>query len=157
MGSAFIQDNRVAADTEAIAVSNSTGTAAARDEAVSVTGPGVAAKDNGMAIGGSGNRNIFGGVEIGGANSGSIIINDTASTEAVVKKFTETLAAINDSAGTSTLETQKLLGSTVSDALEKITSLSESKQTEGITSLGRLALWGLGIILAGVLVWKWSK
>lgn len=139
----------------------------ASEEALLITGAGsTAAKDDAVVLGGSFNTNkitgtdasggglINTGVNLGsGTNSGSITINGAAGAEAIAKQFTETLNSINDTASADKLQAQEL----VADALGKLTELSESKQTEGVSSLGRLALWGLGLILAGLLIWKWNK
>lgn len=108
--------------------------------------------DKGLTVG-YGATSVIGGVEVKGANTGSITINEAAGLTELAKSFKDTIAQINSSASADKIEAQKLVG----DALGSIAQLSESKQTEGITALGKLALWGLGLGLSALLIWKWSK
>lgn len=80
----------------------------------------------------------LGGVSLGGANSGSITINGAAGVDDATKKFGEIISQVSDQSG-------KL----VENALDKVSALSESKQTAGISSLGKIALWALGIVAVG--------
>ena len=84
--------------------------------------------------------NVLGGVSLGGANSGSITINGNAGVKEATEQFAELLNNVSDGAR-----------ETVTTALSEVSKLSESKQTEGISSLGRIALWGLGIVAVGVI------
>lgn len=88
----------------------------------------------------------LGGVSLGGANSGSIVINDTKASKELAEKFTDTLKSVSESSS-----------DTVDKALKQVVSLSESRQTEGISSLGKIALWGVGIVAGGFILWKWIK
>lgn len=125
---------------------------AASDEAVAAGVTGSAAS-NGISLGGflSSNqvggirtdmmgKTISGGVEVTGNNSAPITINQAAGVEALGKEFSSVLDTLAESSN-----------NIVQDALSKVTALSESKQTDGVSSLGRLALWGLGIVVVGVL------
>jgi hypothetical protein len=84
----------------------------------------------------------LGGVSLGGANSGQITINGNAGVEDATKKFSDVLNTVAQSSN-----------ETVASALEKVSALSESKQTDGISSLGKIALSGLGITVAGAVVY----
>lgn len=113
----------------------------------------VVNKSDGVALGGANNRTNIGGFEVTGTNTGSITYNGAAGAEEIAKTFSATIQQINDTASADKIDAQKLVG----DALQKVSLLSESKQTEGVTALGRLALWALALILAGFIVWKWKK
>lgn len=108
-------------------------------------GQGVA-NGSGLAFGGYGNSNVLGGVDLGGSNSGTITINGAAGAKELADKFASTLESVtNQNSGT------------VASALEKVTALSESKQTGGVSGLSKTALWGAAII-GGVFIFsKWIK
>lgn len=80
----------------------------------------------------------LGGVSLGGANSGSITINGAAGVEDATKQFSDVLQQVSNQSG-----------EIVQNALKQVSNLAESKQTQGVSSLGKIALWGLGIIAAG--------
>ena len=121
-------------------------------EAISATTNAVAAKDAGVALGGTNNKNNLGG-EYNLSGAANLTINGAAGAEAIATKFADSLAKINDTASLDREGANQL----VTDALGKVASLSESKQTDGLSSLGQLVLWGLGFIVAGLLIWRWRK
>ena len=125
---------------------------AADAQAIAASGGSSVAKDQAIVLAGAGNRNNLGGeyTVTGGSN---LTINGAAGAEAIAAKFTEALAQINDSSSLDRASSNQL----VTDALGKVSALSESKQTDGISSLGRLVLWGLAIGAAGLLIWTWRK
>jgi hypothetical protein len=142
------QNTQIGASEDAV-LSTGGGASSREGNAVKADSSNVAL--GGIAVGGGASLQL-GGAQIKGNNSGQITINEAAGAEAIAQKFADTIAQINDTASADKLAAQQL----VSDALGKVTSLSESKQTEGISSLGKIALWGLALGLAALLVWKWK-
>lgn len=120
-------------------------------------------QDQGNAQGGIGNLNLgtnsfnAAGANLGGVtgttNTGTITFNGAAGAEAIADKFAETINQINSTASADKLQAQQLIG----EALSKVADLSKSEQTGGISALGQLVLWGLGLVIAGLVVWKWNK
>lgn len=125
---------------------------AAGNEGVAASASGVGAKDNAVALGGTGNKNNLGGEYNLGAGA-NLTIQGAAGVEAVAAKFTDALAQINDTSSLDRADQNKL----VADSLAKVAALAESKQTDGISSLGKLALWGLAIIAVAVVFFKKFK
>ena len=106
---------------------------------------GAVGKDNAITLGTDSKLNI-GGVELTGPNTGSLVINGAAGVQEVTKTFTEALSQLNDTAATNSEQT-----------LSKLSELAVSKQTDGISSLGKIAL---GIVALIALAWvasRWNK
>jgi hypothetical protein len=152
MGSLYQATNNAAADSEAVAISASADVATARDEGQSLSGAGAIGKNDAIVLGGTNNRNNLGGEYTVGNNS-TLTINAAAGAEAIADKFTTALADINASSA----EQREGVNNIISDALGKISELSESKQTDGISAIGKVWLWGIVAAVAGLLIWKWNK
>lgn len=121
--------------------------AAADSEAVSIAGSTAVttARDGGTSLGGSQNQNNLGGEFYATGTGSNITVNGAAGAEALAAKFSETLAQINDARSLDSANTTQL----VTDALDKVTQLSESKQTDGISAIGKIALWVVALGVGG--------
>lgn len=106
---------------------------------------GTAGKDNSTVLGANSSL-IAGGVSLTGPNTGSITIEGASGVEGVTKAFTDTLSQINDTAATSS-----------KSAFEKLTTLAETKQTEGLSSLGKIALGIVALIALAYVASRWKK
>lgn len=106
---------------------------------------GNAGRDNAIVIGASGKLNA-GGVEVQGANTGSLVINGAAGVQELSQKFTDALAQINDTAAQSQ-----------DQSFSKLSELAVSKQTDGISSLGKIALGIVALIALAWAVTHWGK
>lgn len=124
----------------------------ADNEAQIATGSSVVGKDQAVTLAGSGNRNNLGGEYTVGQNA-TLTINGAAGAEAIAGKFAETLAQINDTASLDRASSNQL----VADALGKVATAATTQATGGISALGQLSLWGLGIVAAVLMVFFWSK
>ncbi len=124
----------------------------ADNQAQALSGGSVAGKDQAVTLGGSGNKNVLGGEYNVGSNA-NLTINGAAGAEAIAGKFTETLAQINDTASLDRANSNQL----VTDALNKVAAAATTQATGGISALGQLSLWGLGIVAAVLVVFFWSK
>lgn len=112
----------IAADTEAI---------------IGVDGA-VAARDSALSVGGTQNRNNLGGEYSASAGS-TITVNDPT----VLSKALEALQANNKSFS-------ETLRNLAEDSTKGLTALAESKQTDGLSSLGKIVLM---IVALGVGGW----
>ena len=122
-------------------------TQADSDAQITSGASGASARDNAIAL--TGGSKI--GDEYNAQGGGSITVNNTAAgAEALAEKFTKSLEAINSTASLDRENSNSL----VTDALNRVAALAESKQTEGISSLGKIALWGVGLIVGGFVAWK---
>lgn len=121
---------------------------AADTEAIIAQDGGTAARDEAVSLGGTQNRNNIGG-EFSATGGSNITVNDptvlSKALEALQtnnQKFSETIRDIAEDSRTGS-------SAVLDQALAKVSALAESKQTDGISSLGKLILWGIGIGVAG--------
>lgn len=147
MASAFIVSAPAAADSEAVALANSAGNTIARDEAVSVGGAGnAAAKDLGIAQ--SAGANSVQNTGISGNQNSTVTVGYDAG------QFQTALQTVGTNIS-SAVNSQAAAGKeSLNNVLEKITDLAESKQTDGLSNLGKTVLWALVIGVLGIWAWR---
>lgn len=144
------QDNRIAVTDSGLA-QRGTGNQLAKDQAkvIKQTGKAVTATDKAKVtyLGDNANTGLKFGNIAAGAN---IVIGDGGASASALADTLKTVSAGTQSAVESLQQSLTAQGSTVRDALDKVTSLSESKQTDGASSAGKTLIWlvlgGLGFL-----------
>jgi hypothetical protein len=134
----------------------------ASEEAQLITGAGsAAAKDEAVVLGGSFNTNKITGTDASGGgmvNSGVSGNRDSTITVGYdAGQFQTALQSVGSNLSNA-LNAQSAAGaSTLDKVLEKVGSLAESKQTDGISGLSKTALWALALVAAVLATWIFKR
>ncbi len=107
------------------------------------------AREDSVAIGGQNNRINLG--TDASNNTGTLTVGYDAA------QFQSALQGVGSNL-TSALSAQSATSSDVLDkVLGKLSTLAESKQTDGVSGLSKTALIAIGIVVAGFVVWAFAR
>lgn len=120
----------------------------ASEQGVNATSSGTVAQ-SGVSLGGSNNKNNLGGEY--NAPGGNISVGYDAA------QFQSSLAAVGGNLNSALKAQAANQNETLDKVLGQLSSLAESKQTDGVSGLSKTALWGLGIVAAGFVVWALNR
>ncbi len=122
----------------------------ASESGVVASGGAAVVQDQAVSLGGANSKNII-GLDTSGNNNSQITVGYDA------EQFQSALQTVGSNLS-GALKTQAAAGNdTLDKVLSQLSSLAESKQTEGVSGLSKTALWGVGIVAVAVLVWALNR
>jgi hypothetical protein len=120
----------------------------ASEQGVNATSSGTVAQ-SGVSLGGSNNKNNLGGEY--NAPGGNISVGYDAA------QFQSSLAAVGGNLNSALKAQAANQNETLDKVLTQLSSLAESKQTDGVSGLSKTALYAIAIVTVGLVVWLFYR